>query len=82
MTNSSRRTTRCSVAPGRAAGGVDTTASPGLKEVMPVRRHHQQAVRETLENLTDAGLAGVRAAPDAPGHPLAGTLFSSASTSS
>jgi hypothetical protein len=33
---------------------------------MPVRRHHQQAVRETLENLTDAGLAGVRAAPDAP----------------
>jgi len=34
-----------------------------------VRRHHQQAVRETLENLTDAGLAEVRAAPDSPGHP-------------
>ena len=39
------------------------------EEVMPVRRHHQQAVRETLENLTDAGLAEVRAAPDSPGHP-------------
>ncbi len=48
---------------------MDTSASPGLKEVMPVRRHHQQAVRDTLEHLTDAGLAGVRAAPDAPGHP-------------
>jgi len=36
---------------------------------MPVQRHHQRAVRETLENLTDAGLAEVRAAPDAPGHP-------------
>jgi hypothetical protein len=51
------------------AVGVDTSASPSLKEVMPVRRHHQQAVRETLENLTDAGLAEVRAAPDSPGHP-------------
>jgi len=45
------------------AVGVDTSASPSLEEVMPVRRHHQQAVRETLENLTDAGLAEVRAAP-------------------
>jgi hypothetical protein len=35
---------------------------------MPVRRHHQQAVRETLGNLADAGLAGVRAAPGSPGH--------------
>ena len=51
------------------AVGVDTSASPSLEEVMPVRRHHQQAVRETLENLTDAGLAEVRAAPDSPGHP-------------
>jgi hypothetical protein len=33
------------------------------------RRRHQQAVRETLENLTDAGLAEVRAAPHSPGHP-------------
>lgn len=46
------------------AVGVDTSASPSLEEVMPVRRHHQQAVRETLENLTDAGLAEVRAGPD------------------
>ena len=37
------------------AVGVDTSASPSLEEVLPVRRHHQQAVRETLENLTDAG---------------------------
>lgn len=51
------------------AVGVDTSASPSPKEVMPVRRHHQQAVRETLQNLTDAGLAEVRAAPDALGHP-------------
>lgn len=51
------------------AVGVDTSASPSLTQVMPVRRHHQQAVRETLGNLTDAGLAEVRAAPDAPGHP-------------
>jgi len=51
------------------AMGVDTSASPSLEEVMPVRRHHQQAVRETLENLTDAGLAEVRAAPSSPGHP-------------
>ena len=51
------------------AVGVDTSASPSLTEVMPVRRQHQLAVRETLENLTDAGLAEVRAAPDAPGHP-------------
>jgi hypothetical protein len=48
---------------------VDTSASPSLEEVMPVRRHHQQAVRETLENLTDAGLAEVRPAPGSPGHP-------------
>ena len=51
------------------AVGVDTSASPSLEEVLPVRHHHQQAVRETLENLTDAGLAEVRAAPGSPGHP-------------
>ena len=51
------------------AVGVDTSAAPSLTQVMPVRRHYQQAVRETLGNLTDAGLAEVRAAPDAPGHP-------------
>ncbi len=51
------------------AVGVDTSASPGPEEVMPVRRHYQQAVHETLGNLTDAGLAEVRVAPDAPGHP-------------
>jgi hypothetical protein len=64
------------------AVGVDTSASPSLEEVMPVRRHHQQAVRETLENLTGAGLAEVRAALTLPATPLASTLFSSASTSS
>jgi hypothetical protein len=52
-----------------SAVGVDTSASPSLEEVMAVRCDHQQAVRETLEDLTDAGLAEVRAAPDSPGHP-------------
>ena len=51
------------------AVGVDTSASPSLEEVMPVRLRHQQAVRETLESLTDAGLAEFRATPDSPGHP-------------
>jgi uncharacterized protein YjbI with pentapeptide repeats len=51
------------------AVGVDTSASPSLEQVMPVRCHHQQAVRETLGNLTDAELTEVRAAPDSPGHP-------------
>lgn len=51
------------------AVGVDTSASPSLEQVIPVRRGRQQAVGETLENLTDAGLAEVRAAPDSPGHP-------------
>jgi hypothetical protein len=51
------------------AAGLDTSASPGLAEILPTRRQHQQAVRETLQGLTDAGLAEVRAAPDDPGHP-------------
>ena len=49
--------------------GLDTTATPSLEEVLPVRRQRQQAVRETLWSLTDAELAEVRSAPDAPGHP-------------
>jgi hypothetical protein len=53
-----------------SAIGLDVSASPSLEEIMPIRREHQQAVRETLENLTDAGLAEVRAAPDSPGHPV------------
>src|SRR5690348_147149 len=32
-------------------------------------RPRSPRVRETLENLTDAGLAEVRAVPDSPGHP-------------
>jgi uncharacterized protein YjbI with pentapeptide repeats len=50
------------------AVGVDTLASPSLEEVLPVRLHHQQAVRETLEDLTDAELTEFRATPDSPGH--------------
>jgi hypothetical protein len=51
------------------AVGVDPSASPSLVEVMPLRHARQQAVRETLENLTDAGLAEIRIAPETPGHP-------------
>jgi hypothetical protein len=49
--------------------GIDTSATPDLAEVLPVRRQHQQAVKATLENLTDPELADVRTAPDEPGHP-------------
>jgi hypothetical protein len=49
--------------------GVDTRASPGLAEVLPVRREHQQAVRDTLDGLSDGELAEVRTAPAEPGHP-------------
>lgn len=49
--------------------GVDMSASPSLEEVVPVRRGRQEAVRRTLEELTDPELAEVRTAPDTPGHP-------------
>jgi hypothetical protein len=49
--------------------GIDIFARPGLAEVLPVRRQHQQAVRSQLERLTDCQLTEVRAAPDEPGHP-------------
>jgi hypothetical protein len=49
--------------------GLDPSATPDLADVLPVRREHQGAVRETLEDLTDAELAEVRTAPDEPGHP-------------
>jgi hypothetical protein len=49
--------------------GVDPSASPGLAEVLPVRRQHQLAVRSELGSLTDSELIEVRSAPDEPGHP-------------
>jgi hypothetical protein len=49
--------------------GLDATATPQLAELLPVRREHQQAVRDALERLTDDELAEVRTAPDEPGHP-------------
>jgi hypothetical protein len=49
--------------------GIDTSARPGLGEVLPVRREHQRAVRIQLEGLTDAELTEVRSTPDEPGHP-------------
>lgn len=51
------------------AVGVDLTASPSLEELLPVRRDHQRAVRETLAELTGDELTEVRVAPDTPGHP-------------
>jgi DinB superfamily/Pentapeptide repeats (8 copies) len=52
--------------------GLDISATPGLAELMPVRRDHQQAVRATLERLTDRQLAEVRIAPEDPGYPDGG----------
>jgi hypothetical protein len=49
--------------------GLDTSATPDLVLLLPVRQEHQRAVRETLEKLTDADLAELRVAPDEPGHP-------------
>jgi hypothetical protein len=49
--------------------GLDLSARPDLAQIMPVRLEHQQAVRATLEKLTDGELAEVRTAPDEPGHP-------------
>lgn len=37
--------------------GLDTSANPGLFEVLPVRREHQTVVRETLGQLSDFELA-------------------------
>jgi hypothetical protein len=52
--------------------GIDTAAAPRLPEMLPVRREHQQAVRDQLHDLTDPGLTVVRSAPDEPGHPNGG----------
>jgi hypothetical protein len=49
--------------------GLDSSATPDLAEVLPVRLERQQAVRATLDALTDRELAEVRTAPDEPGHP-------------
>jgi hypothetical protein len=49
--------------------GLDTSATPDLAEVLPVRRQHQQSVQTALANLTNRDLAEVRTAPDDPGHP-------------
>jgi hypothetical protein len=52
-----------------SALGLDVTAEPSLEEILPIRRDRQRAVREKLENLTDAELSDVRTAPATPGHP-------------
>jgi hypothetical protein len=49
--------------------GIDMSVTPDLAEVLPVRLQHQQAVRATLESLSDRELAEVRTAPGEPGHP-------------
>lgn len=49
--------------------GLDATATPELADVLPVRREHQRAVRDSLGRLTDDELREVRTAPDEPGHP-------------
>jgi DinB family protein/pentapeptide repeat protein len=49
--------------------GLDTSATPSLAEVVPVREDHQRAVRVTLEKLTDGELSELRTPPDEPGHP-------------
>jgi hypothetical protein len=49
--------------------GIDTSSTPSLAEVLPVREEHQQAVRDALERLTNAELAEVRNPPDEEGHP-------------
>lgn len=52
--------------------GIDPDASPGLGEVLQMRRDSRASVRQTLDNLTDAALADVRHAPDDDGHPAGG----------
>ena len=49
--------------------GIDTSLTPSLAEVLPVREEHQHAVRDALERLTHAELAEVRTPPDEEGHP-------------
>jgi hypothetical protein len=49
--------------------GLDTSATPDLADVLPVRLQHQRAVQTALEELSDRELAEVRTAPDEPGHP-------------
>jgi hypothetical protein len=49
--------------------GLDLAAAPNIAEILPVRAAHQQAVRSTLERLTDAELAETRSAPDTLGLP-------------
>jgi len=51
------------------AVGLDLEASPGLSDVLPVRREHQAAVREALERVSADELGQVRAAPPGPGYP-------------
>ena len=49
--------------------GLETIATPGMTEVLPVRLEHQRAVRSALADLTDRELTDVREAPDEFGHP-------------
>jgi len=49
--------------------GLDLDAKPTLSELLPLRQDRQARTRSTLENLTDADLRQVRAAPEEPGHP-------------
>jgi DinB superfamily/Pentapeptide repeats (8 copies) len=52
-----------------ASLGIDTAATPSLRDVLPVRRAHQGAVRAELDRLSDGELLEVRTAPGTPGHP-------------
>jgi DinB superfamily/Pentapeptide repeats (8 copies) len=49
--------------------GLELAATPDLAQVLPVRQEHQQAMRTTLENLTDGELTEVRTAPTEAGYP-------------
>jgi hypothetical protein len=52
-----------------ASLGIDITAAPRLREVLPVRRAHQQAVKSQIESLAESELGEVRSAPEEPGYP-------------
>jgi hypothetical protein len=49
--------------------GLDYDAAPSLDEVLPVRREHMDAVKETIAALTGEELARVCVPPDTSGHP-------------
>lgn len=48
---------------------LDSTATPNLEQILPVRFGRQRAVQEVLGDITDETLTDVRTAPATPGHP-------------